>query len=212
MNIITQKQWGMVIREPLQGLNLNRVDAIALHHMAHPTADIKTVESWHLNQGWRAFGYNFWVGFDGSVYEGRGFQLGAGVENQNGHVISIGFQGDYHSKQISMPDAQFNSGIDIINYVKQRVPQAKICGHRDLMATACPGQYFPMDEFKQGVKRMEQKKFADCVGHWAENHINKLYNYGIVNGDENGNFNPDQPITRAEVAVMVANALTICGK
>ena len=84
MNI--QKIPNQIIKQPLQYLNLAKVDSIALHHMAHPTADVKTVESWHINQGWRAIGYNFWVGFDGTVYEGRGFKLGAGVENENGHI------------------------------------------------------------------------------------------------------------------------------
>ena len=138
-----------IIKQPLQYLDLSKVDSIALHHMAHPTADIKTVEGWHINQGWRALGYNFWVGFDGTVYEGRGFKLGAGVENQNGHIISIGFQGDYHSKETKMPDAQFNAGIDIIKYVMEKVPSVKkIGGHGEFMATACPGKYFPLEEMK----------------------------------------------------------------
>lgn len=143
-----------IIKQPLQYLNLAKVDSIALHHMAHPTADVKTVESWHINQGWRALGYNFWVGFDGTVYEGRGFKLGAGVENQNGHIISIGFQGDYHSKDVKMPDAQFNAGVDIIKYVLENVPSIKkIGGHGDFMATSCPGKYFPLEEMKTLKKR-----------------------------------------------------------
>ena len=142
------------ITQALQNLNLSKVDSIALHHMAHPTADIKTVEGWHINQGWRALGYNFWVGFDGTIYEGRGFKLGAGVENQNGHIISIGFQGDYHSKEVKMPDAQFNAGVDIIKYVMEKVPTIKkIGGHKDFMATACPGKYFPLAEMQTLKKR-----------------------------------------------------------
>ena len=97
-----QKIPNQIIKEPLQSLDLSKVDSIALHHMAHPTADVKTVEGWHIDQGWRAIGYNFFVALDGTVYEGRGFKLGAGVENQNGHIISIGFQGDYHSKDVKM--------------------------------------------------------------------------------------------------------------
>ena len=143
-----------IIKQPLQYLNLAKVDSIALHHMAHPTADVKTVEGWHINQGWRALGYNFWVGFDGTVYEGRGFNLGAGVTDQNGHIISIGFQGDYHSKDVKMPDAQFNAGVDIIKYVLEKVPTIKkIGGHKDYMATACPGKYFPLEEMKTLKKR-----------------------------------------------------------
>ena len=153
-----------IIKQPLQYLDLSKVDSIALHHMAHPTADIKTVEGWHINQGWRALGYNFWVGFDGTVYEGRGFKLGAGVENQNGHIISIGFQGDYHSKETKMPDAQFNAGIDIIKYVMEKVPSVKkIGGHGEFMATACPGDFFPAEEMKTLKKRGNQIKEVTSV-------------------------------------------------
>lgn len=153
MKLVTD--WGRIITEPLQSLDLKKVDSIALHHMAHSTADIKQVQQWHLNQGWRAIGYNYWVGFDGTIYEGRGLNLGAGVANQNGHIISIGFQGDYENSK-TMPDAQFNSGIDIINYLLEKVPTInKVAGHRDFMATDCPGQYFPLEEFQSGKKRDE---------------------------------------------------------
>ena len=165
-----QKIPNQIIKEPLQTLDLSKVDSIALHHMAHPTADVKTVEGWHINQGWRALGYNFWVGFDGTVYEGRGFKLGAGVENHNGHIISIGFQGDYHSKEVAMSDAQFNAGVDIIKYVLEKAPTIKkIGGHKDYMATACPGKYFPLEEMKTLKKRTgELTSVNDIV--WEYSH------------------------------------------
>ena len=151
MEIITN--WGRKLNGSLTSLNLSKVDAIALHHMANKTADIKTVQDWHLNSGWVTIGYNFWVGFDGKVYEGRGFNVGAGVLNQNGHIISIGFQGAYDAQAI-MPDKQFNAGIDIINYIKSKVPTIKkVAGHKDFMATACPGVYFPLAEMQKLVKR-----------------------------------------------------------
>ena len=202
-----------IIKQPLQYLDLSKVDSIALHHMAHPTADIKTVEGWHINQGWRALGYNFWVGFDGTVYEGRGFKLGAGVENQNGHIISIGFQGDYHSKETKMPDAQFNAGIDIIKYVMEKVPSAKkIGGHCDFMATACPGKYFPLEEMKKLEKRKEDK-FTDIWDSYARGNINELYDMGIVKGDGTGKFNPKDNITREDMATMIRNTIRyITGK
>mgnify|MGYP003290850870 CR=1 FL=1 len=164
-----------IIKQPLQSLDISRVDSIALHHMAHPTADVKTVESWHINEGWRAIGYNFWVGFDGTVYQGRGFKLGAGVENHNGHIISIGFQGDYHSKNVKMPDAQFNAGIDIIKYVMEKVPSIKkVGGHGEFMATACPGKYFPLAEMKSLKKRKSVEELTevnDIVWEYAHRGI-----------------------------------------
>lgn len=186
-----QKIPNQIIKQPLQYLNLSKVDSIALHHMAHPTADVKIVEGWHINQGWRAFGYNFWVGFDGVVYEGRGFNLGAGVSNENGHIISIGFQGDYHSKDVKMPDAQFNAGIDIIKYVMEKVPTAKkIGGHRDFGATACPGEYFPLEEFKTLKKRGEKKvtyyDWTLACPEWSRPYVQKALDLGYIKGDEQG--------------------------
>lgn len=189
MNI--QKIPNQIIKESLQSLNLSKVDSIALHHMAHPTADVKTVESWHINQGWRALGYNFWVGFDGTVYEGRGFKLGAGVENQNGHIISIGFQGDYHSKDIKMPDAQFNAGIEIIKYVMENVPSVKkIGGHGDFMATACPGKYFPLEEMKtlkkRGTETIMYYDTLEACPQWTRPYVQKALENKYVVGDDKG--------------------------
>ena len=53
---------------------------------------------------------------------------------------------------------------------------------------------------------------TDTKGHWAEKHIQKLVDYGVVNGYPDGTFKPDNTITRAEAATMIANALTVCGK
>lgn len=162
MNI--KKIPNQIIKEPLQSLDLSKVNSIAIHHMAHSTADVKTTERWHTAQGYRAIGYNFWVDFDGTVYEGRGFNMGAGVENQNGHIISIGFQGDYSDKESKMPDAQFNAGVDIIKYVLEKVPTIKkIGGHKDFMATACPGQYFPLEELKTLKKRSVNMTLDDAI-------------------------------------------------
>lgn len=64
----------------------------------------------------------------------------------------------------------------------------------------------------KGEPKQTMSKFTDIKGHYAENHIKKLEDYGIVNGDGEGHFNPDKPITRADVAIMIANALTVLGK
>lgn len=50
-------------------------------------------------------------------------------------------------------------------------------------------------------------KFSDITGHWAKQTVNDLAEMGIVHGDENGNFRPDEPITRAEAATLVRNAI-----
>ena len=49
--------------------------------------------------------------------------------------------------------------------------------------------------------------FKDTKGHWAESSINLLSELGIINGYADGTFKPDKPITRAEVATMLARFL-----
>lgn len=43
-------------------------------------------------------------------------------------------------------------------------------------------------------------------GHWASGIVAKLAENGVVSGDENGKFNPDSDITRAELAKILALA------
>lgn len=143
--MIISKIPNQIINGKMTPLNKSRVNSIALHHMAHPTADVKQVERWHIDWGWIAIGYNYWIGFDGTVYEGRGLNQGAGVANQNSTIISIGFQGDYHSNPVTMPDVQFDAGVDTIKYIMDKMPAiTKVGGHKDYMATECPGKYFPL--------------------------------------------------------------------
>ena len=56
-------------------------------------------------------------------------------------------------------------------------------------------------------------EFKDTKGHYAEAHINDLLKMGVVNGDGNGNFRPNDNIKRGEAAIMVRNAIRyITGK
>ncbi|AOQ24726.1 hypothetical protein MTAT_04750 [Moorella thermoacetica] len=49
--------------------------------------------------------------------------------------------------------------------------------------------------------------FNDVINHWAQRDIEWLAQKGLVKGDDNGNFRPDAPATRAELAVMVKRAI-----
>ncbi len=48
--------------------------------------------------------------------------------------------------------------------------------------------------------------------HWAAGSIERLAKLGIIAGDGQGNFNPDQPITRAEVIALLDRVLKLLGK
>lgn len=49
--------------------------------------------------------------------------------------------------------------------------------------------------------------FPDAIGHWAEWMIAEAAKRGWIQGYEDGSFQPDRPVTRSEMAVMLARAL-----
>ncbi|XWN51250.1 N-acetylmuramoyl-L-alanine amidase [Anoxybacillus flavithermus] len=57
---------------------------------------------------------------------------------------------------------------------------------------------------KKGGKTTVQKTVKDDVtGHWAEQSIKKAIQKGIIKGYSDGQFKPDEPVTRAQLAVIL---------
>lgn len=83
--------------------------------------------------------------------------------------------------------------------------------HQDFSGKHCPHRIlddYGWDYFLELVeKEVNMSKFNDTKGHWAQETVDDLAEMGIVQGDGNGNFRPDESITRAEAAVMVRNAV-----
>lgn len=50
------------------------------------------------------------------------------------------------------------------------------------------------------------------ASHWAYTYVEQLKKAGIVSGDENGNFEPERTITRAEYMKMLAAAFALTGE
>lgn len=49
----------------------------------------------------------------------------------------------------------------------------------------------------------EPEKIDDITGHWAEKAIRRCMERGLLKGYQDGSFQPDKPVTRAEAAVMM---------
>lgn len=146
---------------PLSPLRLDEVDGLALHNVAHPTWGIEEVHDEHLNKDWAGFGYGFFVPFDGKVQLGRGFNYGAHCLNHNGHLLSICFQGDYDNKTKTMPKAQFDAGVELIKYIREKVETVKMVdGHKRWRPTACPGRYFPLKAMLAAAEETEGERLA----------------------------------------------------
>lgn len=52
-------------------------------------------------------------------------------------------------------------------------------------------------------KPEEPEKIDDITGHWAEKEIRRAIQRGMLKGYPDGSFRPDQPVTRAELAVIL---------
>lgn len=54
-----------------------------------------------------------------------------------------------------------------------------------------------------GAQEGAAAPFADCEGHWAEGYVSAFAQAGYLMGDGDGNFRPDDALTRAEFVTLV---------
>lgn len=139
-----------------------KTEGILIHH---PDADwtVQQVHNYHKNtNGWIGIGYNFYIDKDGTIYSGRGMEyVGAHCTNYNSKTIGVCCRGQYHDRDTSMPDAQFNALVWLLQYLRGVYGSSiYIKGHRDVASTACPGQYFPLAEAQKLIYRSEQEPDA----------------------------------------------------
>ncbi|MCL5934955.1 MAG: S-layer homology domain-containing protein, partial [Firmicutes bacterium] len=66
-----------------------------------------------------------------------------------------------------------------------------------------PGEY----TFIPAASSVSDLKNADGTYHWAKSQIQNMINLGAVKGYPDGTFQPEKPVTRAELASAMANAM-----
>lgn len=89
-------------------------------------------------------GYNFLVGGDGNIYEGRGWEtVGAHTSSYNRVSYGIGFIGDFRTKPPN--DAQLQAGLTLFNkgkISKHIIEHYKIVAHCQVRNFESPGKEF----------------------------------------------------------------------
>ncbi|MBG9793009.1 N-acetylmuramoyl-L-alanine amidase [Paenibacillus dendritiformis] len=98
---------------------------------------------------------------------------------------------------------------------RHAIAVSRVVPHRHWSGKACPSRILPRwSEFIKLVEKelgtLETPKQQDYEGHWAEASIRRVMDAGIMNGRGNG-FTPNEPITRAEVAVVLDRLLKQLG-
>lgn len=135
---------------------------IILHHRAGD-GDSLSIHRSHLLRGWCGIGYHFYVRKDGSVYRGRPIgTIGAHATGYNDKSIGVCFEGNFET-ETEMSGLQKRAGKELITYLKGLYPKAEIKKHRDVEATACPGNEFPFDEIKRGVTDVSVEEAVEIL-------------------------------------------------
>lgn len=178
---------------------------IVLHHAASSRCTAQDIHRWHLANGWAGIGYHFFAAKDGKVYRGRSVDtVGAHCYGYNNRSIGICAEGDYMYD--TMPDRQKVSIVSLCKELLTFYKDAKLCGHGELSATACPGANYPLQAIKGEVLNV----FKDVpANHWAADAIDFLAEKGIVVGDGQGNFGLGRPLLREEMAVALAKTIRL---
>ncbi|KRK00891.1 peptidoglycan-recognition protein LC isoform X7 [Drosophila yakuba] len=103
---------------------------------------VNVVQSFHMDSwGWDHIGYNFLVGGDGRVYEGRGWDyVGAHTKGYNRGSIGISFIGTFTSRkpnerQLKACQLLLEEGVRL----EKLTTNYRLYGHRQLSATQSPG-------------------------------------------------------------------------
>ncbi|XP_017053436.1 peptidoglycan-recognition protein LC isoform X4 [Drosophila ficusphila] len=104
---------------------------------------VKVVQSFHMDSwDWDHVGYNFLVGGDGRVYEGRGWDyVGAHTKGYNTGSVGISFIGTFtktipNERQLKACQLLLEEGVRL----KKLSPNYRLYGHRQLSATESPGE------------------------------------------------------------------------
>lgn len=144
----------MTTSQMFQGQARYPIHEITIHCSAtHPSwmgnqtlsAQREEIRRWHLARGWRDIGYHWLIGRDGKVLPGRAeTEIGAGVEGRNRGVIHICLIGGHGSAETDRFDDHFTPAQDVtlrglIQGIGMRTRIARISGHNEFAAKACPG-------------------------------------------------------------------------
>lgn len=121
-------------------------DQIVIHHTGNPTDDdlsAAEINESHMRQGWSCIGYHYVIRKDGTVEQGRPhWTVGAHAYMQNSHTMGIHVCGNFEEAEPT--DEQIESlAMLLANLCTDcglPIDRDTIVGHRELMATACPGR------------------------------------------------------------------------
>jgi len=135
----------------------NKTNRFIIHHSASADVPASTIHQWHLNQGWSGIGYHFVIRAGGAIERGRPEDtIGAhSGPAGNGDSIGIVLTGNFETGKPTT--AQMDSLVWLLkDYLFPRYGVKPVIGHKDVMATACPGRNFPWAELRERLEEDDE--------------------------------------------------------
>lgn len=157
---------------------MKEVEGIVLHNSGVSVLQsIEVIHNYHKNKGWAGIGYQYYVRKDGSVYRGRPENMaGAHCPGVNSTSIGICAEGNFNEEIMS--EVQKQSIIELVKDIKSRYNIKWIKGHREILATSCPGANFPLEEIKNAVKNEKEHQTTKSIVDLANEVIAGKYGVG----------------------------------
>lgn len=186
-----------------------KVEAIVIHHTATGVKGDGSAE-------WQAIclacqrrrgpsyicDYHYGIGPTGKIFNGQPpdkVSYHCGDDYLNEHSIAVSFIGNFQEN--IMNATQLNAGASFLKGLINKYKGAKLLKHNDIVATLCPGKNFPFTELMAKINSNNQSLFPDVSGNeWYAEAIKKVVELGLMKGDSEGTFRPNEPVTRAELA------------
>lgn len=124
---------------------MRKIDKIILHCSATKewqNFTTQDIDQWHKQRGFAKIGYHYVIYLDGSVHKGRSEELiGAHCLGHNATSIGICYIGGLDSAgkpKDTRTHAQKVALEKLVADLKVKYPKAKIHGHNEFAAKACP--------------------------------------------------------------------------
>lgn len=149
--VVSRRKWGARrARYRIASMSPKQAQRVFIHHttgascynLASCSRLMRSHQNYHMNNNrWPDIGYNFLIGGDGRIYQGRGFGIeGAHTVGYNRDAIAISFIGDFsrrkpNSKMLAAAKRLIACGVKK-GLIKRGY---RLHGHRDANCTSCPG-------------------------------------------------------------------------
>ncbi len=184
-------------------LPVENIKYLVVHHSASsPDLTIEDIHQEHLNLGWLCVGYHVVILKDGTIQYGRPIDSqGAHAEGYNWCSLGVCVVGYFHKDNVNKgqypykpTDAQLKSLVELLTNWKRKIPNGKIIGHREVNATACPGDCFTDEMLNNVIKKVNENlkiTFTTSTTSTTPTTGNKKYNELVYKYAKQYNLRPE---------------------